>query len=68
MFLQLNLFPVFFQVEFIPPRGRGAFGQNIYPWVAVKMSHAVPSEQTHRNAYESTQDPFSKRHEVSGEM
>ena len=33
IFLQLNFFPVFLQVEFIPPPGGGgAFGQNIYPW------------------------------------
>ena len=32
-FLQLNFFPAFFQVEFIPLPwgGGGAFGQNIYP-------------------------------------
>ena len=44
----------FFQVEFIPPPGRGgAFGQNIYPWSKVMewlsnrwgLSFMLPSEK-----------------------
>ena len=33
--VQLNFFPVFWQGEFIPHRGGGAFGQNIYPCLIV---------------------------------
>ena len=41
IFLQLNFFPVFCQVEFSPLPG-GAFSQNIYPWCYFTFTNNEP--------------------------
>ena len=42
--LELNFFPVFSRVEFIPPPGGGAFGQIIYPCSKLMKSAYQPTK------------------------